>query len=52
MVVKLEVAVFWRMQSDEVFDSRGSCVWRTRSDNVIDGFKGMVRGLRICCRLL
>ena len=26
----------------------GSCVWRTQSDEVIDGCKGMRRSLRIC----
>ena len=26
----------------------GSCVWRTQSDEVIDGCKGVGRGFRIC----
>ena len=46
--------MFRRTQSDEVVDSckyaAGSCVWRTQSDEVINGRKGIDSegGFRIC----
>ena len=39
--------MFRRMRSDEVVDSckyaTGSCVWRTQSDEEIDGCKGQYK---------